>query len=225
MTAFNCKWVCVCELRAHAHISNSLLQHPNFTSSLMEITQSSIPNQAIIFWRHTDSRLSLMLNYISGKPGSKPPGKFQFLVQIYIFSFFPFIWVNVLFSTRFFFLQFAGWDDEYCAAHHLKHREKPQRSGQWRGGRCRAGGNCQGEMLCRSMKNCTGILPPQLTVWEADLISSESIRLELWEITLPKITLVTTVESLCSQGDLYIEIYTVYWLRYILKVCPTSKNP
>lgn len=41
------------------------------------------------------------------------------------------------------------------------------------------------------MKNCTGILPPQLTVLEADLISGESIRLELWEITLLKITLVT----------------------------------
>lgn len=39
----------------------------------------------------------------------------------------------------------------------------------------RAGGNCQEEKLCRSMKNCTGILPPQLTVWEADLISGESI--------------------------------------------------
>lgn len=36
-------------------------------------------------------------------------------------------------------------------------------------------GNCQGEMLCRSMKNCTGILPPQLIVSETDLISGESI--------------------------------------------------
>ena len=48
-----------------------------------------------------------------------------------------------------------------------------------RGGGSRAGGNYQGEKLCRSMKNCTGILPPQLTNWEADLISGESIRLEL----------------------------------------------
>lgn len=74
---------------AHTQISSSLLQHPNFTSSLMEITQSSIPNQANIFWRRTDSRLSLMLNYISGKPGSKPPGKFQFFgVEIFFSSFF-----------------------------------------------------------------------------------------------------------------------------------------
>lgn len=94
------------------------------------------------------------------------------------------------------------------------------------GRRCRVGRICQGEMLCRSMKNCTGILPPQLTVWEADLISGESIRLELWEITLPKITLVTAVETLCSQGDLYIEIYAVYFLIYILKVClNSSKKP
>lgn len=50
------------------------------------------------------------------------------------------------------------------------------------GGRSRAereGGNYQGGKLCRSMKNCTGILPPQLAVWEADLISGESVRLEL----------------------------------------------
>lgn len=50
--------------------------------------------------------------------------------------------------------------------------------GGW-AGRSRARGNYQGAKLCRSMKNCTGILPPQLTVWEADLISGESIRLEL----------------------------------------------
>lgn len=63
------------------------------------------------------------------------------------------------------------------------------------GGGCRSGRELSGRMLCRSMKNCTGILPPQLTVLEADLISAESIRLELWEITLLKITLVTSVEA------------------------------
>lgn len=81
----------------------------------------------------------------------------------------------------------------------------------------RVGGRTIREMLCRSMKNCSGILPSQLTFWEADLISSESIWLELWEITLLKITLVTAVETLCSQRDLYVEFYVVYWLMYPLK--------
>lgn len=51
--------------------------------------------------------------------------------------------------------------------------------GRWLGRAEREGGNYQGGKLCRSMKNCTGILPPQLAVWEADLISGESVRLEL----------------------------------------------
>ena len=47
------------------------------------------------------------------------------------------------------------------------------------GGLAEREGTVREKKLCRSMKNCTGILPPQLTVWEADLISGESIRLEL----------------------------------------------
>lgn len=177
----------------------------------MEISPSSIPNQGNIFGRHTDLRLSLMLNYISRKPGCKLSGEFQFLVSIHFFFLSSFLGGLMFFSPPVFFFPLGGWDDEYCVAHHQTHREKPRRSGQRRGGREggreggaeREGRNCQGEMLCRSMKNCTGILPPQLTVWEADLISGGSIRLELWEITLPKITLVTAVGSLCSQGDPY----------------------
>lgn len=77
----------------------------------MEITQSSIPNQAIIFWRHTDSRLSLMLNYISGKGREQNClANSNFWCKYMYFSFFPpSAWVNVLFSAPFFssFLQFA----------------------------------------------------------------------------------------------------------------------
>ncbi len=189
----------------------------------MEITQSSIPNQANIFWRHTDSRLSVMLNYISGKPGSKPPGKFQFLVEIFFFSDGLMLYSLLVFFSA---VRRLRWWILCCSSSNAQGETPEIRANGGEGGRCRAGGSCQGEMLCRSMKNCTGILPPQLTVWEADLISGESIRLELWEITLPKITLVTAVETLCSQGDLYIEIYTVYWLIYTLKVCPrSSKKP
>lgn len=113
------------------------------------------------------------------------PAEFQFGVKIC---------VNVLFRT------FFHWLDEYCAAHHQTQREKSPR-GQWRDGREEQNrGKYQGEKLCRSMKNCSGILLPQLTVWEADLISGESIWLELWEITLLKITLVTAVGTFCSRG-------------------------
>lgn len=186
---------CVREV-AHTQISSSLLQHPNFTSSLMEITQSSIPNQANIFWRRTDSRLSLMLNYISGKPGSKPPGKFQFFgVEIFFSSFFR--GGLMFYSPLVFFFSSSSpppvrrlrWWILCCSSSNAE-GEAPEIRAMEGGGerrrRCGAGENCQGEMLCRSMKNCTGILPPQLTVWEADLISGESIRLELWEITLLK---------------------------------------
>lgn len=97
-----------------------------------------------------------------------------------------------------------------CSSSSKTQGEAPEiRPMEEREGWVRAGGNCQEEMLCRSMKNCTGILPPQLTVWEADLISGESIWLELWEITLPKITSVTAVGTLSSQGDRYHEIITL----------------
>lgn len=132
----------------HTHTSYSLLQHPNFPSSLMEITQSSIPNQANIFWRHTDSRLSPMLNYISGKSqGAKPPGKFQFLVRVnVVFStcfiyFFIYLFISIFFPPS----SSESWDDEYCAAHHQTRREKPPRSGQWwRGGGRRGGAEREG---------------------------------------------------------------------------------
>lgn len=133
------------------------------------------PNQANIFQRHP---------YL--EVGSKMPAEFQFGVKICAL---------MCYSTL-----SPPWLDEYCAAHHQTHREKPPR-GQWREGREGGAkwGKYQGEKLCRSMKNCSGILPPQLAVWEADLISGESIWLELWEITLLNITLVTAVET-CSDG-------------------------
>lgn len=55
----------------------------------------------------------------------------------------------------------------------IKHTqgEAPERATEGREG----GRSQTGEKLCRSMKNCSGILPPQLAVWEADLISGESI--------------------------------------------------
>lgn len=59
----------------------------------------------------------------------------------------------------------------------IKHAERsPRDEGSEGEGGGDVGRSCHGEMLCRSIKNCTGILPPQLT---ADLISGESIRLEL----------------------------------------------
>lgn len=51
-----------------------------------------------------------------------------------IYFFFLFSGGLMFYSPLAFFLQFRGWDDEYCAAHHQTQREKPQRSGQWRGG-------------------------------------------------------------------------------------------
>lgn len=88
----------------------------------------------------------------------------------------------------------------------IKHTGRSPPRGQRRGGRegreggrSKNGGNIREEKLCRSMKNCSGILPPQLAVWEADLISGESIWLELWEITLLSVTSVTTVET-CPDG-------------------------
>lgn len=117
---------------------------------------------------------------------------------------------NFRFSTCFFFFSTLEPEMMNIVQLIIKNAGRSPRD-QANGGEgwVRAGGNCQEEMLCRSMKNCTGILPPQLTVWEADLISGESIWLELWEITLPKITSVTAVGTLSSQGDLYLEIITL----------------
>lgn len=162
-----------------------------------------------------------MLNYISGKPESKLPAKFPFLVCVCIYLFFFLLFL--FFSGGLMFYSplgsFSTSEAEMMNIVPLIIKRtgrspRDQGNGGGREGGC-AGGNCQGEMLCRSMKNCTGILPPQLTVWEADLISGESIRLELWEITLPKITLVAAVETLCPQGgsihrDLYSILTNIY---------------
>lgn len=116
------------------------------------------------------------LNYISGgKLGSELAGKFQILIYVFLF------WVNVPFSTWVFFSSPLSETKmmNFVLLIIKRKGRSPRDEGNGGGGGCRAGENCQGEMLCRSMKNCTGILPPQLTVWEADLISGESIRLEL----------------------------------------------
>lgn len=151
------------------------MPHPNFKSSLMEITQSSICNQAIFFFwggGDTDLRLSLKLNYIFFPQRTKEQAVWQILISFCLFM------IHSPLVCFFFFFFMAEMIN--IVALIIKRMGRSLRDqGQWRKRRRGEGRNCQGEMVCRSMKNCTGILPPQRTVWEADLISGESIRLEL----------------------------------------------
>lgn len=160
VTAFNRKWACerTWSARAHTH-THTDCSTPIFTSSPMEITQSSIPNQASTFCgRHTDSRFSLMLNYFSGNPRSKPPGKFKFrasvYIYIYVFFLLPFLGGLLFFcpSSPFFSLHFRRlrwWI--LCSSSSNAEGETPEirateARGGWRvGGRAeREGGNYQG---------------------------------------------------------------------------------